>query len=348
MALSSKIQALINYANETTGAGDTRLGDAVKTLCDGYGGGGGNEGYQEVEYLESNGSQFITLNFGFSPTDVVDTKFAVLSGTSDKYVVSPITWNNSNNRYGLGVQNGAYTAAFGAMASGSCKLVPTTTYNTDLVTWHYENRLFEVKEKGLSFDTSTITFGNDTALLRLFYGYNANTVARLSHYFHYKNDGTKVELVACYRRADRKPGLYDLVSGTFYTNDGLSEFVVGQETDEHNLPGSGGRKESIVMDSIVASNTNTIEVPNPRGVIPKLFVLIAQDDTTRPLTSGVIYRINEDGSIGVSYTFGVASTGTFGGVTNRPGTVTTSSITALYRTTYPFIVGVTYDYLIVY
>lgn len=39
MALSSKIQALINYANETTEAGDTRLGDAVKTLCDGYGGG---------------------------------------------------------------------------------------------------------------------------------------------------------------------------------------------------------------------------------------------------------------------------------------------------------------------
>lgn len=37
--LKSKIQGLINYANETTGAGDTLLGDAVKTLCDGYGGG---------------------------------------------------------------------------------------------------------------------------------------------------------------------------------------------------------------------------------------------------------------------------------------------------------------------
>lgn len=239
MALSSKIQALINYANETTRAGDTTLGDAVKTLCDGYGG-GGNEGYQEVEYLESNGSQFINLNFGFSPTDVIDTKFAVLSGTSDKYVVSPAIWNNSNNRFGLGVQNGAYTAAFGAMASGSCKLVPTTTYNSDLVTWHYENRLVQVKEKGLSFDTSAITFGSDTANLRLFYGYNANTSARLSHYFHYKSNGAKIELIPCYRRTDRKPGLYDLVSETFYTNDGLSDFVVGPETDEHHLPGEGG------------------------------------------------------------------------------------------------------------
>lgn len=40
--LDSQIQALINYANETTGKADTQLGDAVKSLADGYKGGGGN------------------------------------------------------------------------------------------------------------------------------------------------------------------------------------------------------------------------------------------------------------------------------------------------------------------
>ena len=38
--LTSKIEALIAYANETTGKSDTKLGDAVKSLADGYGGGG--------------------------------------------------------------------------------------------------------------------------------------------------------------------------------------------------------------------------------------------------------------------------------------------------------------------
>lgn len=38
MGLKNKVQALIDYANETTGKGDTLLGNAVKTLCDGYGG----------------------------------------------------------------------------------------------------------------------------------------------------------------------------------------------------------------------------------------------------------------------------------------------------------------------
>lgn len=38
--LTDAITALTRYANETTGASDQTLSDAVRTLCDGYGGGG--------------------------------------------------------------------------------------------------------------------------------------------------------------------------------------------------------------------------------------------------------------------------------------------------------------------
>ena len=38
-AISSRLAALLAYANETTGAGDTTMGDAIRTLCEGYGGG---------------------------------------------------------------------------------------------------------------------------------------------------------------------------------------------------------------------------------------------------------------------------------------------------------------------
>ncbi len=44
MSIRSKIQSLITAANSTTGESDTTLTDAVQTLVDGYGqGGGGNE-----------------------------------------------------------------------------------------------------------------------------------------------------------------------------------------------------------------------------------------------------------------------------------------------------------------
>ena len=38
--LTDAINALTRYANEVTGQSDTTLSDAVRTLCDGYGGGG--------------------------------------------------------------------------------------------------------------------------------------------------------------------------------------------------------------------------------------------------------------------------------------------------------------------
>lgn len=41
--LTDAINALTTYANETTGASDTTLSDAVETLVDGYGGGGGSD-----------------------------------------------------------------------------------------------------------------------------------------------------------------------------------------------------------------------------------------------------------------------------------------------------------------
>ena len=42
MPLTDGINALIRYANETTGASDTTLSDAVESLVAGYGGGGGD------------------------------------------------------------------------------------------------------------------------------------------------------------------------------------------------------------------------------------------------------------------------------------------------------------------
>lgn len=47
--LTDAITALTRYANEVTGASDTTLSDAVRTLCDGYGGGGGYTVNEVVE-----------------------------------------------------------------------------------------------------------------------------------------------------------------------------------------------------------------------------------------------------------------------------------------------------------
>lgn len=47
--LTDAIQALTRYANETTGKSDTTLSDAVETLVEGYGQGGGGSVSQDAE-----------------------------------------------------------------------------------------------------------------------------------------------------------------------------------------------------------------------------------------------------------------------------------------------------------
>lgn len=55
--LTDAINALTQYANETTGASDTTLSDAVGTLVAGYGGGGGSDPW----HLETNKDIVITV-----------------------------------------------------------------------------------------------------------------------------------------------------------------------------------------------------------------------------------------------------------------------------------------------
>lgn len=60
--LTPKIEALTAYANEITGKNDTTLSDAVASLADGYGGGGGGLEYEEGTYTaESDGNPTISF-----------------------------------------------------------------------------------------------------------------------------------------------------------------------------------------------------------------------------------------------------------------------------------------------
>lgn len=66
--LTDSINALTTYANEITGQSDTNLSDAVYTLANGYGQGGGqSEGYTGIE-VKTNSNGYITdyIFHGFS------------------------------------------------------------------------------------------------------------------------------------------------------------------------------------------------------------------------------------------------------------------------------------------
>lgn len=237
--LTDSIEALTTYSNDVTGESDTTLSDAVHTLADGYGQGGDTDydaatlpaEYQRVEYIESSGTQFISLPFGFSPSDEIHAKAAIdTSMGSDKFVVCPQIWNNDNNRFAIiGVNNlKKFIVAYGNKQTGSTIMVTQTTNDGLLHKYSYKNKIFWSDDLAIAYGAGAATFGADTANLKLFYGYNANTKGKIAYYVH-KKENASVALYACYRKADGVIGLYDIDNDVFYTNDGTGTFTKGAD-----------------------------------------------------------------------------------------------------------------------
>lgn len=65
----NRLDALLTYANGTTGQADISIGDAIKTLCDGYGQGGGDGKIQvsgDIVFSANTDDPIITHNLGKS------------------------------------------------------------------------------------------------------------------------------------------------------------------------------------------------------------------------------------------------------------------------------------------
>ena len=192
--------------------------------------------YQRVEYIESSGTQFIELPIGFYPTDEVSIKGANPNiNSSDKYLVSPKTWNNNDNRFAIfgsnrNTQNTlTYVFGYGNLGTGHTTYTMPVGPNNDFHRFYYADRISVCPDLAIAIGVANVVFGSETANLKLFYGYNANTIGKINYYIHKKVDGRKLALFACYRKSDGVIGMYDIENDVFYTNDGSGDFTKGQD-----------------------------------------------------------------------------------------------------------------------
>lgn len=185
------------------------------------------EEYQEVEYIQSSGTQYIDT--GFVPSNntrvVMDFEFtaapssyAALCGVriaprQGNYV---FVWHTSG--YFRSDYNNSESQTWAATAIGRWALdknKETTTFNGTSLS--YTNSAF----------SSTY---NLYLLARNSKGTaDCKAAAKLYSCQMYDNGTLVRDFVPCYRKADSTAGLYNLVSGAFYTNAGSGSFAVGAD-----------------------------------------------------------------------------------------------------------------------
>jgi len=165
--------------------------------------------YQEVEYLESTGTQYLVL-----------TNNPVVTNT---YFYDKASILKSTGAYNtiIGRHSGS---SFEVYYNQSLKIDPWGAVTVDSVTG--DSKVGEITEVNSHVTNTT------QSIIELFAYDKAYTLTgRIYLHTQKVNDEYTAYLVPCYRLSDNKPGMYDMITQTFYTNSATSgsDFKVGNE-----------------------------------------------------------------------------------------------------------------------
>lgn len=184
--------------------------------------------YQEVEYIQSDGNQYIDTGINGGSTAEYEIKMDGLGSLAHSYEqyfagdmytstsIGKLYASNSKLYFqGLPNPNQGYTN-FGSIYNGIYELKVTMADGIVCNNIFYRDY------------TTGATWGTLT-----FWVFNSHSEPSLGasmrlYYLKMYTDGVKVrDYVPCYRKSDGVIGLYDLVSNTFFINQGSGSFTKG-------------------------------------------------------------------------------------------------------------------------
>lgn len=218
--------------------------------------------YQEVEYIESTGTQRINTKYIPKTNTKIELDLS-FSGTFDI----------SSGTVGTGTFFSSYSSGGNIF---SVNFGSASTQGNNLFTWfdknqdnggsvHYYdiNNTVRTTRSTLTYEKGTFKYGtlnaktvavkseDSTSPLYLFGNSTKNfdrynmKVYRLKFY----EDGVlKRDYIPCYRISDGKVGIYELLTGNFYTNIGTGEFNKGSDIIDSSIEKSYSTTQTIKYD----------------------------------------------------------------------------------------------------
>ena len=194
--------------------------------------------YQEVEYIQSSGTQYIDTGFVPNNNTEIMLVFTNTNDTTGNYycIFGTRTTANNDNTFALWIDtNRRFGAFYVAEGRGqSLTLFPTSINVTEKHTATMKGRVAEI-------DSVSVTCPATSSSPAYSFYIGACNTAGTADYFSkiliyeskiYDNEILVRDFVPCYRKADNVAGLYDLVTGTFFTNAGSGTFAVGSNSNK--------------------------------------------------------------------------------------------------------------------
>ena len=191
------------------------------------------EEYQQVEYIESTGTQYIDTGIVPNQDTSVYIDFQYLKNESTFIFGSRVS--TSEKAYTLSSANANTEIVSAYYNSG----------NVVLAKFDQNRHVFQRNKNICIIDGMSVTSGTDTASftapgsIYLFACNQTNgpylySTSRIYACKFWQNETLVRDLIPCYRKSDGVIGLYDKVNGVFYTNAGTGAFLKGDDKNEYD------------------------------------------------------------------------------------------------------------------
>lgn len=204
-------------------------------------------GYQQVEYIEGTGTQFIDSRLTLSVNNyAIEIDFwlqsKIYSG-SDGFIFGCYGGSDARLNYVIKLNSGGNKQKLQAglgqgltMFSGTADTSNRHTYKVDMknLKVYYDNASISKTSSG-SYSRGT----NASAKIGIMCGGNSTggwysdcTKGKLYNCKIWQNDELIRDYYPCYRKTDNEPGLYDIITDTFLPNAGTGTFGVGGKYEQ--------------------------------------------------------------------------------------------------------------------
>lgn len=225
--------------------------------------------YQRVEYIESTGTQYINLDRATSIQTVTKLK-----------IKSAIQWTDSASsdfQY-MGAHSGSY---FGQSENkhynffGVETAIANSTTNFDEIegSINYKTKKVDYKVNNISGNGTRSATLMDSSFY-LFALKNTSDVisyyckCKIKYVQFYEDNNMIFYLVPCYRKSDNEIGVYDIISETFYTNEGTGTFLKGNNVENNTDINIKMQSKNLLPMDITSKTINGVTVTkNDNGSI---------------------------------------------------------------------------------
>ena len=194
--------------------------------------------YQEVEYIQSSGTQYIDTGVVATSGFEIDIKINIDTVTDP---MAPILYaHEPSEPYKRNFI--AYNSSKQMEIDAGDKITQTsvTLKGDDVIKASNVENNFYLNVNGTNYTpkvttaASNLEYSGRTLHLLHGNGYDVGYTSGKVYYCKITVDGTLVRsFVPCYRKSDNVAGLYDLANNVFYTNAGSGVFAVGADSNKY-------------------------------------------------------------------------------------------------------------------